>query len=55
MPLDYKPKFDATADLETDRITMYYELIGELRWAIWIGRVDILHELALQKNFVINK
>jgi hypothetical protein len=26
---------------------MYQELIGELRWAIEIGRVDILHEVSL--------
>ena len=40
---DYTPELDATTELESDSITMYQELIGELRWEIEIGRVDIGH------------
>ena len=34
-------------DLDEDGIKTYQELIGVLRWAIEIGRVDILLEVAL--------
>ena len=45
MSSDYTPELYATTELESDGITMYQELIGELRWAIEIGRVDINHEV----------
>ena len=44
---EYKPELDTSEELYNDDITMYQELIGELRWAIEIGRVDILHEVSL--------
>ena len=47
MTQDYQPELDASDELNGDDITMYQELIGELRWAIEIGRVDILHEVSL--------
>ena len=31
---DYTPELDATTEFESDGITMYQELIVELRWAI---------------------
>ena len=40
----YVPETDQSEELKTDDITMFQELIGELRWAIEIGRVDILTE-----------
>ena len=47
MSSDYKPELDAIAELDPDGITMYHELIGELRWVIKIGKFDILHEVSL--------
>ena len=38
---------DVTAELKVDVATWYQELIGQLRWAIEIGRVDILLEVSL--------
>ena len=48
MPLScgYKPELDCTAELKVDGIRWYQEIIGQLRWAIEIGRVDILLETA---------
>jgi hypothetical protein len=43
----YRPELDSTQELDADGITMYQELIGELRWATEMGRVDILFELAI--------
>ena len=36
-----------TAELKEDGLRWYQELIGQLRWAIEIGRVDILLEVSL--------
>ena len=44
---DYRPEVDGTAELDGSGITTYQELIGELRWATEIGRVDILHEVSI--------
>lgn len=43
----YRPEIDVTAELKADGLHWYQEMIGQLRWAIEIGRVDILHEVAL--------
>ena len=43
----YRPEDDQTKHLEGDDITYFQELIGVLRWAIEIGRADILLEVAL--------
>ena len=51
MSSDYKPELDRTHKLDSDGITMYQELIRELRWAIEIGRVDILHEVSVLSSY----
>ena len=47
MTSNYSPELDGSEELEPDDITMFQELIGELRWAIEIGRVDILTEVSM--------
>jgi hypothetical protein len=42
----YKPELDTTAELAADGMQYYQELIGVLRWACEIGRVDILLEVS---------
>ena len=44
---EYRPEMDATGELKSDGVQWYQEIIGSLRWAIDIGRVDILHEVSL--------
>ena len=51
MSSDYRPELDGTAELEVEDVTMYQELIGELRWATEIGRVDILHEVSVLSSY----
>ena len=46
MASNYLPELDDSEELDQDGITMYQELIGELRWSIEIGRVDILYEVS---------
>ena len=43
----YHPGEDATPELDSDGLTFYQEQIGALRWAIELGRVDMLLEVAL--------
>ena len=42
-----KPEQDITAELKADGVQCYQELIGQLRWAVEIVRVDILLEVVL--------
>ena len=52
---DYKPEMDCTAELKADRLQWYQETIGSLRWAVELGRVDILLEVALMsKHLALN-
>ena len=51
MSYDYRPELDARADLDTDDITMIQELIGELRYATYIGGIDILHWVLVLSSF----
>ena len=48
---DYKPELNATAELDANNITMFKELIVDLRWATDIGRFYILHELLVLSAF----
>ena len=43
----YHPEVDTTPELKSDGVQYYQELVGVLRWAIEIGRVDILLEVSL--------
>ena len=43
----YKPEMDCTAELKAAGTQRFQEIIGSLRWAIEIGRVDILLEASL--------
>ncbi len=48
MNKNYTPELNVTEELGHDKnVTFYQELIGVLRWATEIGRVDILLEVAL--------
>ena len=44
---DYHPSDDTTQELDMKGTLYFQELIGILRWAIELGRVDILLEVAL--------
>ena len=44
MVTKYAPEMDVSAELKADGIQYFQELIGVLRWACEIGKVDILLE-----------
>lgn len=51
MPQNYHPELDESRELDGDDVTMYQELIGMLRWAVEIGRVDVLTELSMLSSY----
>jgi hypothetical protein len=51
MHTSYSPEMDVTEDLNEMDVTFYQELIGILRWATKIGRVDILLEVSLLSQY----
>ena len=53
-PLQYKyrPEEDTSPELKADGLQRYQELIGILRWAVELGRVDILLETAMMSTFL---
>jgi hypothetical protein len=44
---DYRPELETSEELKADGVQYYQELIGVLRWAVELGRVDILLETSL--------
>ena len=51
MSSDYRPQINSRAELDSNDITIFQELIGELRLATEIGRVDVLHGVLFLSAF----
>lgn len=47
----YRPELDVSENLGEEEIRWYQQLIGMLRWATELGRVDILFEVARLSSF----
>ena len=47
MILNYRPEEDVSAELQGTDHTYFQELIGILRWAIELGRIDIMIEVSM--------
>ena len=47
MQSNYRPELDVTAELKRDGVQYFQELIGVLRWAVELGRIDIALEVSL--------
>ena len=54
MNTTFSPEMDVTEELNADDTTYFQELIGVLRWATEIGRVDILLEVSLLSQYQAN-
>ena len=52
MTVGYRPERDISAELTSEGIQRYQELIGVLRWAAEHGRVDILFETAILSTYM---
>jgi hypothetical protein len=51
LPSGYKPELDITEELDDNMISRYRQLIGILRWAVELGRLDIYHEVSILSQF----
>ena len=52
MTVGYCPERDVSAELTSVGVQRYQELIGVLRWAAKLGRVDILLEMAMLSTYM---
>ena len=52
MTAGYRPERDVSVELTPEGIQRYQELIGVLRWAAELGRVDILLETAILSTYM---
>ena len=50
-PSNYRPEVDITAELDSDLTPRYLQLIGMLRWAVELGRLDIMLEVSLLSQY----
>lgn len=47
MQANYRPELDVTAELKIKEVRYFQELIGVLRWAVELGRIDIAMEVSM--------
>ena len=52
MSKDYRPEIDISPPLEPRKAQHYQQLIGMLRWASELGRVDILYEVSILSTYL---
>jgi hypothetical protein len=50
MQANYRPELDVTAKMKIDGTCYYKDLIGVLRWALDLGRIDIMMEGSLSSS-----
>ena len=51
LPPGYKPELDVTDECCAEHVSRYQQLIGILRWAVELGRVDIHVEVAIMSQY----
>ena len=51
---NYQPELDATPECDAEHASRYLQIIGILRWAIELGRYNILLEDALMSQYQAN-
>ena len=51
---NYQPELDATPECNAEHASRYRQIIGILRWAIELGRYDILLEVSLMSQYQAN-
>ena len=50
----YRPKIDVSSELLVQDIRSFQEIIGILRWAVELGRIDIMVELSILSSHLAN-
>ena len=52
LPSNYHPELNTSVMLEAEDATKYQEVIGMLRWACELGRIDVLLESAIMSQYL---
>lgn len=52
VPSNYKPELDVTEELDPAGLSRYRQLVGILRWAVELGRIDIFYEVAVLSQYL---
>ena len=51
LPSSYRPELEKSDKLGTELMSQYLQLIGILRWAVDLGRIDIFCEVAIMSQY----
>jgi hypothetical protein len=51
LPSGYVPELDGSLELDDERATYFQSLIGILRWAVELGRIDIATEVSVMSSY----
>jgi Reverse transcriptase (RNA-dependent DNA polymerase) len=51
LPYGYRPELDTTNELTVAKWLQYMQLIGILRWAVELGRIDIAYDVAIMSQY----
>ena len=54
MTSGYRPELDATPELNPELANYYQSLIGALRWAVELGRIDIIVEVGMLSRYSVS-
>jgi hypothetical protein len=54
-PMNYQHELDVSNELGPELSSCYLQLIGIVRWAIELGRIDIHHEVSLLSQYQANQ
>ena len=54
LPKDYKSELDLTTECSDEQANYFQNLIGILRWAVELGRIDIHVQVAAMSKYLAN-
>ena len=54
LPHGYRPETDTSDECNAEHVSRFQQLIGILRWAVELGRIDIQIEVALLSQYQMN-
>jgi hypothetical protein len=50
----YRPELDTSEECTDEQITLFQNLIGILRWAVELGRIDIGYEVSVLSRYLVS-
>ncbi|GFH50714.1 hypothetical protein CTEN210_07190 [Chaetoceros tenuissimus] len=50
----YKPELDTSEECTDDQVTLFQNLIGIMRWAVELGRIDIGYEVSVLSRYLVS-